>query len=90
MPIYSYECSGCSHEFEELKMIAEFDKPVNEPCPSCQKTGDITRLIGGAPMLCDSMLLEMTKGLPKPTRDFNERLRHIKKVHPGSPIEVRD
>ena len=31
-----------------------------------------------------------TKGLPKPTRDFNERLRHIKKIHPGSPIEVRD
>ena len=90
MPFYNYECSECLHEFEELKSISDYDKPIKEPCPSCYKVGYISRLISGASALCDSMLLETTKGLPKPTRDFNERLRHIKKIHPGSPIEVRD
>ena len=89
MPNYTYQCSECSHEFEEFKTIAKYNEPLREPCPSCFHVGYITRLIS-SPKLGDSSILEMTKGLPKPTKAFNDRLKNIKKMHPGSTIEVRD
>jgi hypothetical protein len=36
------------------------------------------------------MKLEMTKGLPKPTKEFNDILRTVKRNHVGSTIEVRE
>ena len=45
MPFYEYECSECSHEFEEFKTIAKYDEPLKEPCPSCFHVGYIARLI---------------------------------------------
>ena len=89
MPNYIYQCSDCSHIFEEFKTIAKYNEPLRESCPSCLHVGYISRLIS-SPKLGDSAKLEMTKGLSKPTRDFNDRLKNIKKMHPGSTIEVRD
>ena len=48
MPIYLYECSECSQQFEEFKIIDEYDVPLNEPCPSCYKVGYMERLIYAA------------------------------------------
>jgi len=89
MPNYIYQCSDCSHTFEEFKTIANYNEPLKEPCPSCLHVGYISRLISGA-SLGESTKLEMTKGLRKPTRDFNDVLRNIKKNYPDSAIEVRD
>lgn len=41
MPVYEYECSACSHRFEEWQKIN--DKPV-KVCPKC-KARKVERLI---------------------------------------------
>ena len=89
MPNYIYQCSDCLYEFEEFKTIANYNEPLREPCPSCLHVGYISRLISGA-SLGESTKLEMTKGLLKPTKEFNDILRTIKKKNVGSTIEVRD
>ena len=89
MPNYTYQCNECSHTFEEFKTIAKYNEPLREPCPSCFHVGYISRLIS-SPKLGDPTKLEMTKGLIKPTKEFNDILRTIKKNHVGSRIEVRD
>ena len=33
MPLYDYVCSVCTHEFEELVRLSEYDRPV--ACPQC-------------------------------------------------------
>ena len=89
MPNYTYQCSDCLYEFEEFKTIAKYNEPLSEPCPSCLHVGCISRLIS-SPKLGDSTKLEMTKGLLKPTEEFNHVLKRIKRKYPGSAIEVRD
>ena len=85
MPFYEYGCSGCSHEFEEFKIMAEYDAPLSEPCPSCYKVGYISRLISGAE-ICDPVSL----GVKKVPKGYNEIIKNIKKNHPGNTIEVRE
>jgi len=41
MPIYEYQCTGCSHRFEALQKISE--EPLKD-CPSCED-GEVTKLI---------------------------------------------
>ena len=89
MPNYTYQCSDCLYEFEEFKTIAKYNEPLREPCPSCLHVGYISRLMS-SPKLGDPRKLEMTKGLLKPTKEFNDILRTIKKKNVGSTIEVRD
>mgnify|MGYP003111337011 FL=1 len=43
MPTYDYICDACSHKFEQTKMISERDQPISEPCPKCQKEGEVRR-----------------------------------------------
>ena len=85
MPFYLYECSECSHQFEEFKIIDEYDVPLSEPCPSCYKVGYIDRLISGAE-ICDPISLCVRK-VPK---GYNEVVKNIKKNYPGNTIEVRE
>ena len=85
MPFYEYECSECSHEFEEFKTMAEYDVPLSEPCPSCYKVGYISRLISGAE-ICDPVSV----GVRKVPKGYNEVVKNIKKNYPGNTIEVRE
>jgi putative FmdB family regulatory protein len=41
MPLYSYRCNDCGHEFDVRQRMA--DKPLEE-CPVCQ--GSLRRLVG--------------------------------------------
>src|SRR3989338_2109787 len=41
MPTYQYECTKCSHSFEQFQLISA--KPIAE-CPQCG--GSVRRLIG--------------------------------------------
>jgi len=88
MPLYDFECEKCSHTFEEFQRIANMDVPLNRPCPSCNKSGQIIRIVGGTP-LGDLARLESTKGRLKPTSDFTEVMTRIKKKHTQSEFEVR-
>ena len=85
MPFYDFGCSECSHEFETFKTIAEYDIPLNEPCPSCYKVGYVQRLVSGAE-ICDPISLGVTK-VPK---GYNEVIKNIKKSYPGNNIELRE
>ena len=85
MPFYEYECSECSHQFEEFKTIAEYDAPLKEACSSCYKVGYITRLISGAD-ICDPVSL----GVRKVPAGYNEVIKNIQKNHPGNTIQVRE
>ncbi len=89
MPLYDYECEKCKNHFEEFQTIAKMDIPLKRSCPKCSKKGHMLRMIGG-PKPVDPTLLEATKGLKKPTKAFNERLREIKKKYRSDCIEVRD
>jgi putative FmdB family regulatory protein len=42
MPTYEYQCTRCSHVFEEFKPISA---PPRERCPKCR--GKVERLISG-------------------------------------------
>ena len=89
MPTYNFECTKCSNAFESFQTIADMDKPLDMPCPSCLKDGHMIRIVG-SPGVGDSVRLESTRGRAKPPMQFNERLKEIKKKFPGNKIEVRE
>ena len=82
MPFYLYGCSECSHEFEEFKTIAEYDVPLNEPCPSCYKVGYIDRLISGAE-ICEPQRV----GAKKVPSGYKEIIKNMKKNYPGNTLD---
>jgi len=45
MPIYEYECSYCSHKFQQLQHV---DDKMPEVCPNCGKKGGVHKLISHA------------------------------------------
>jgi putative FmdB family regulatory protein len=85
MPVYEYGCNECSHKFEKFKIMAEYDVPLSEPCPSCYKVGYVNRLISGAE-ICDPVSL----GVRKVPKGYNDVIRNIKKSYPGNNLEVRE
>ena len=82
MPFYEYECSECSHQFEEFKTIAEYDAPLKEACSSCYKVGYITRLISGT-KICDPVSV----GAIKVPSGYKEVIKNIKKHYPGNTLD---
>ena len=88
MPEYVFECEMCEHTFEEIHTIINMDVPLNNPCPSCKKSGNIIRIVGCS-RIVDSARLESTKGRLKPTSEFTEVMNRIKKKHTASKFEVR-
>ena len=88
MPLYDFECEKCSHTFEEFLTISLMDIPLAAACPSCKKKGHMIRIVGKGGIV-DSGRLESTKGRLRPTKDFTEVMKRIKKNHPGSTMEVR-
>ena len=89
MPEYIFECTKCQNVFQSFQTIANMDKPLDMPCPSCLKDGHMIRLVG-SPGLGDVLKLEATQKSSKPSNAFNDRLREIKKNYPGNKIEVRE
>ena len=88
MPTYNFECTKCQSVFESFQTIANMDKPLDMPCPSCLRDGHMIRIVG-SPGLGDPIRLEATKGRTKPPNQFNDILREMKKNFPGNKIEVR-
>ena len=41
---YNYHCTGCGSHFEKNIPISDRDLPINKPCPSCKKKGNIERV----------------------------------------------
>jgi len=83
MPTYDYRCNDCSHQWEGIRKIAEMDAPTHEPCPSCGETGNIGRVLMGAPSFGDPVRL----GKIKPDNGFKEVLQKIHSRTPGSQLD---
>lgn len=47
MPVYSYRCTDCDHEFEHMQSIKDDSIP---PCPECE-SGEVDKLIVSAPAI---------------------------------------
>ena len=85
MPFYKFECKKCSHKFEEFQTISNIDLPLKEACPSCNKKGNINRLIY-ASQICDPVSV----GVRKVPSGYNEVIKNIQKNHPANTIELRE
>ncbi len=78
MPLYSFVCQECSHDFEKLLSMSRMEEPLKEPCPECNELGKIEQLpttFG----LADPVKL----GHIKPPSGFGEVLAKIKQAHPA-------
>ena len=82
MPMYVYGCETCSHEFEKLLPMRSMEEPLNKPCPNCGASTVKQRPTTAA--FSDPFNL----GRIKPSHGFREKLRNIKKAHPGSTMRV--
>jgi putative FmdB family regulatory protein len=82
MPMYVYSCSNCGHEFETLLPMSKMEEPLKKPCPNCGVVA-----VSQEPttaFFTDPFNL----GRIKPPSEFRDKLRRIKKAHPGSTMRV--
>jgi putative FmdB family regulatory protein len=84
MPTYDYRCKKCNHVFEKSVSMKDDLLPTKDPCPACNKSGEIVKEIS-APGLNSGDTL----GLKKPDAGFREVLAKIKEKHPGHRINDR-
>jgi putative FmdB family regulatory protein len=81
MPRYVYSCKACDKDFEDSYSIEERNEPTKTPCKHCG--GEIYLTIGTT-AIGDPIKL----GIRKPSEGFRDRLREIKKNHPGSKMNI--
>ena len=85
MPLYSYTCDACNHNFEQSLKIAEMHQPIADPCPSCKAEGQVRKTITGAPSLGDPVRL----GVKKTDDGFREVLSKIHESQPKSNLNQK-
>lgn len=49
MPIYAYKCDKCGCVFDKILSVKDYDKPLEEKCPSCNTENSVTRLLSANP-----------------------------------------
>ena len=72
MPWYDYQCRSCEHEFTEVLMMEDRDKPTRKKCPDCGKK-TVSKMLGNL-MVGDPMNL----GLVKPSSSYTEVVEKIR------------
>jgi len=73
MPLYEYRCRHCEHEFSDVLKVDDRDKPLNEPCPSCEAAGGVERLVSSCRIVAG--VGDFRARVPDV---FKDRLREIK------------
>ena len=87
MPLYSFSCSGCHSNWDQLLKIDNRDFPVDQPCQKCGKVGTVTKDVA-APLPVDPYLIQGTQSSQIPG-DFREVMTRIGRAHPGSKLAER-
>jgi putative FmdB family regulatory protein len=77
MPIYDYECTKCSHCFEEYQKVNTRHLPCKPNCSNCGEANSIQIKIGNA-AICDPIRI----GVKKTDKGFQEVMAKIKEAHP--------
>jgi hypothetical protein len=75
MPTYKFRNKNTGEEYEEFMGISAMEKYLEE-------NPHIEQLVNGFPMMCDPTRV----GIKKPTSNFRDRLKDIKKSHWKSNI----
>jgi putative FmdB family regulatory protein len=89
MPSYTYCCKECDHHFEDLYKIDDRLKPTENPCPSCNKPNSIYLSLGAPPHM-DIMATSIGTAKHRPTDEFREVMRRMKKHYPGARKTLKD
>ncbi len=82
MPIYEYECDCCEMRFEKFLPMHRRDEPLTQPCPNGCEKSNVTLQWSTSSIIADSFKL----GRVKPSDEFRDKIRRVKKAHPGSTI----
>ena len=77
MPTYLFQNVETGEEFTESMKISELDAYL-------EKNPNFKQLVNGAPLLCDPVRM----GLRKPDDSFRDVLKHVKKSHYKSTVNV--
>ncbi len=83
MPTYDYKCEECENTFEETLMVVDRGVPVEEPCIHC---GGKVKQVIGVPLFAYDNIKTRHSHKPKEVNQLNDRLKEIKKKHPGNTI----
>jgi len=74
MPMYDYKCKSCNEIFTRLiKYSEDNDKPLTEPCPKCNESGNIVKSYSVA---------GISAGMLKVDGGWKEVISKIKADHP--------
>ena len=81
MPLYTYKCSSCMHEFELITKIANYKDAEAQECPECKSNNTISLKVS-APAFGDPVRL----GIIRPDNGFKEVLSKIHEKTSGSEL----
>lgn len=84
MPVYEYQCKSCEHSFQEMHKIDDRKIPVENPCPECGEK-EVQQLIGNV-----SIIDPFTIGKLKPTKEFQEKAKSLKRFYRKDIIKDLD
>lgn len=83
MPVYNYLCKNCDHSFEEMLKISDRNKPTENPCEKCKSENSVYISLGGVPFM-DIMATTVGTAKHRPTDEFREVMKRMKKRYPGA------
>ena len=84
MPIYSFRCDGCGHQFDQSCTMANRKEPETKPCPNCKVAGAVERDYSGkAPTIGDPVRM----GHIRPDNGFKEVIQKINQNVPGANLK---
>jgi len=80
MPIYEYECDGCSHQFEESMSMSNDKVPCGEACPCCGEVGMVRKGFRTAPAGASDSTMTPDKKTGGQWSEMIERVKHSGQV----------
>lgn len=83
MPIYNYKCQTCGYSLERFLPMSEMESPTQEVCPRCHQE-TIKQII-----IRSHVVDPFTVGRIRPSEDWRQFIKRIKKNNPGSNVNER-
>ncbi len=80
--IYNYKCKSCEHEQELVLRMADRTKPMETPCPECDKMDVIQHHSGGTASLVAGVNVDS-----KMSDGWKEVIRGVKNNNPTNNIK---
>lgn len=80
MPIYSFKCQACDHDFESFLKMAECNKPTKEKCPSCGKKKVIKNWAAQSNVIAFDTTLTPTKVHGSAWKEVIDKIKHSGQV----------